>query len=155
MQSGKQVYGMNHPDTYISVVTCLVIRIIIGTSILFQLSLHQTDSIQAYSQAPIKTDVYMELATGIETSHENSKDHVLMLLSNLYGNQQAGCVWNSFLVKKCLSLGIQQSMIDECLLYCDDVIFIVYVGGGIFLGTSDCKLLHVITEIKKTGLDIE
>jgi hypothetical protein len=78
-----------------------------------------------------------------------------MLLSNLYGQKQAGRVWNSFLVEKLLSLGFQQSLIDECVFYRDDVIFIVYVDDGIFLGPDDHKLTNVIREIKKTGLDIE
>ena len=78
-----------------------------------------------------------------------------MLLSNLYGQKQAGCVWNSFLVEKLLSLGFQQSLIDECVFYHDDIIFIVYVDDGIFLGPDDRKLTSVIKEIKRTGLDIE
>jgi hypothetical protein len=46
-------------------------------------------------------------------------------------------VWNSLLVEKLLSLGFQQSLINECVFYCDDVIFIVYVDYGIFLGPDD------------------
>ncbi|KAL7477266.1 hypothetical protein ACHAW6_003079, partial [Cyclotella cf. meneghiniana] len=78
-------------------------------------------------------DVYMELPKGIKTSHGNSKDHVLMLLSNLYGQKQAVCVWNLFLVEKLISLDFQQCLIDECVSYCGDVVFIVYVDDGIFL----------------------
>jgi hypothetical protein len=36
----------------------------------------------AYPQAPIKTDKYMELLTGIHTKHKNFKDQ---LLANIYG----------------------------------------------------------------------
>ena len=97
--------------------------------------------------------MYMDLPKGIETSHGNSKDHVLMLLSNLYGQKQAGRVWNSFLVEKHFSLSFQQSLIDECVFYHDDVIFIVYVDDGIFLGPDDHKLTNVIKQIKKTGID--
>ncbi len=43
-------------------------------------------------------DIYMELPQGIQTAHGNSKDHVLKLEKNIYGQKQAGCVWNSFLV---------------------------------------------------------
>ena len=60
-----------------------------------------------------------------------------------------------FLVKKLLSLGFQQSLIDECVFHRDEVIFIVYVDDGVFLGPDDRKLTNVINEIKKTGLDIE
>ncbi|KAL7478187.1 hypothetical protein ACHAW6_003962 [Cyclotella cf. meneghiniana] len=97
----------------------------------------------------------MELSKGIETCHGNSKDHVLILLSNLYSQKQAGHVWNSFIVEKPLSLGFQQSLIDECVFYCDDVLLNVYVDDGIFLGPNDCKLTNVIKEMKNTGLDIK
>eukprot|EP00804_Cyclotella_cryptica_P007131 CCRYP_020035-RA/>CCRYP_020035-RA protein AED:0.09 eAED:0.09 QI:0/-1/0/1/-1/0/1/0/79 len=53
--------------------------------------------------------MYMELPKGIETRHGSSKDHVLMLLSNLYGQKQAGCVWNSYLVEKLCNIGAEHS----------------------------------------------
>jgi hypothetical protein len=71
------------------------------------------------------------------------------------GKSKLGVYGIHFLVKKFLSLGFQQSLIDDCVFYRDDVIFIVYVDDGIFLGPDDCKLTNVIKEIKKTGLDIE
>ncbi|KAL7478812.1 hypothetical protein ACHAW6_008182 [Cyclotella cf. meneghiniana] len=83
------------------------------------------DFVQAYPQASIKTDMYMELPKGIETCHGSSKDHVLMLLSNLIGQKQAGHVWNSYLVEKLCNIGFQPSLIDECVFFRDDVIFIL------------------------------
>jgi hypothetical protein len=59
------------------------------------------------------------------------------------------------LVEKLCSLGFQQSLIDECVFYCDNIIFIVYVDDSIFLGPDNCKLTNVIKEIKRTGLAIE
>ena len=72
---------MNYFDTYAPVVTWFAIRIIIIIAILFELSLRQIDFVQAYPQASIESDVYMELLKGIETRQGSSKDHVLMLLS--------------------------------------------------------------------------
>jgi hypothetical protein len=97
----------------------------------------------------------MDSPQGIETRHGNSKDHVLKLLSNIYGQKQAGCVWNGYLVEKLRDIGFEQSLIDECVFYRDDVIFIVYVDDGIFVGPDDNKLTNVIREIQGTGLDIE
>jgi hypothetical protein len=59
----------------------------------------------AYPQAPIKMDIYMELLQGIQTTHGNSKDHVLKFEKNIYGQKEAGCVWNLFLVDKLMSGG--------------------------------------------------
>ena len=88
----------------------------------------------AYPQAPIKIDIYMELPTEIHTKHGNSKDHVLKLLTNIYRQKQAGCIWNSYLATKLREINLKQSLIDGCIFYRDDIIFIVYVDNGIFRG---------------------
>jgi hypothetical protein len=69
----------------------------------------------AYSQAPIKMDIYMELPQGIQTEYGKSKDHILKLEKNIYGQKQAGCVWNSFLVDKLTAIGFTTSLIDDCI----------------------------------------
>jgi hypothetical protein len=110
-----------------------------------------------YPQAPIKMNMYMELPTGIHTKHRNSKDHVLKLLVNIYGQKQASHVWNSYLVTKLQEINFKQSLIliDNCVCYRDDLIFIVYVNDGIFLGSSDQQLSDIINELRKLNLSIE
>ncbi len=71
----------------------------------------------AYPQAPIEMDIYMELPQGIKNATGNSKDHVFKLLKNIYGQKQAGRVWNSFLVDKLTSLGYTSSLIDDCVFF--------------------------------------
>ncbi len=100
-------------------------------------------------------EIYMELSQGIQTAHGNSKDHVLKLEKNIYGQKQAGRVWNSFLVDKLMSLGFTPSLIDDCVFFCDDIIFMVYVDDSIFLGNDDSKLQAVIQENQELGLNIE
>ncbi len=100
-----------------------------------------------YPQAPIETDIYMELPQGIKTATGNSKDQVLKLLKNIYGQKQAGRVWNSFLVDKLTSLVYTSLLIDDCVVFHGDIIFMVYVDDGIFLGNDDAQLLQAIKEI--------
>jgi len=83
------------------------------------------------------------------------KDHVLTLEKNIYGQKQAGHVWNSFLVDKLVSLGFTPSLIDDCVFFRDDIIFMVYVDDDIFLGNDDSKLHDAIKEIQDSGLNIE
>jgi len=87
---------MNYFETYAPVVTWFAIRVMIVMGIIFNWALCQVDFVMAYPQAPIETDIYMELPQGIQTATGNSKDHVLKLLKNIYGQKQAGRVWNSF-----------------------------------------------------------
>ncbi len=79
----------------------------------------------------------MELPQGIQTAHGNSKDHMLKLEKNIYGQKQAGRVGNLFLVDKLMSIGFIPSLIDDCVFCCNDIIFTVYVDDGIFLGSND------------------
>ncbi len=78
---------MNYYEIYAPVVTWFAIRLIITFSIIFNWALRQVDFIMAYPQAPIEEDIYMELPQGIETATGNSKDHILKLLKNIYGQK--------------------------------------------------------------------
>ena len=155
LHGGKQIYGMNYYETYAPVVTWFAIRLMIIFGILFKWSLRQVDFVMAYPQAPIEMDIYMELPQGIETTEGNSKDHVLKLLKNIYGQKQAGRVWNEYLVDKLNSIGFKQSLIDDCVFYRDDIIFMVYVDDGIFIGSSDSQLKNAIRELQDLNLKIE
>jgi hypothetical protein len=109
----------------------------------------------AYPQASIEMDMYIELPTGIHTKHGNSMDHVLKLLANIYGQKQAGRVWNSYLITKLREINFKQSLIDDCIFYRDNVIFIVYIDDGIFLGASDQQLHDIINKLRNLKLSIE
>ncbi len=138
------MYGMDYFKTYAPVVTWFVIRLMIVFGIIFCWALRQVDFVMAYPQAPVETDIYMELPQGITTATGNSKDHVLKLLKNIYGQKQAGRVWNLFLVDNLTSLGFTSSLIDDCAFFRGDIIFMVYVDDGIFLGNDDAQLLQAI-----------
>ena len=79
----KQVYGMNYYKTYDPVVTWFAIQFMITLSIILGWAMQQIVFVQAYTQAPIGHNMYMELSQCIETKHGNSKDYILKLLVNL------------------------------------------------------------------------
>jgi hypothetical protein len=156
LHSGKQIYGMNYFETYAPVVTWFAIRLMIIFGIIFYWAIRQVNFVMAYPQAPIEMDIYMELPQGIQTAHRNSKDHVLNLEKIIYGQKQAGRVWNSFLMDKLLSIGFTTSLINDCVFFCNDIIFMVYVDYGIFMGNDDLlKLQEAIKDIQDLGLNIE
>jgi hypothetical protein len=78
---------MNYFETYAPVVTWFAIGLMIIFGIIFCWALCQVDFVIAYPQAPIKMNIYMELPQGIQTAHGNSKDHVLKLEKNIYGQK--------------------------------------------------------------------
>ncbi len=127
LHGGKQVFGMNYYKIYAPVVTWFLIRLLIVIGIMFCWALHQVNFIMAYPQAPIECDMYMDLPQGIRISEGESKDYVLKLLTNIYGQKQAGWVWNEFLVNKQQTIGFKASIVDDCMFYWGGIIFIVYV----------------------------
>ncbi len=137
LHQGKQEFGMTYYDRYAPVVTWFTIQLLMVFGILFSWALQQVNFVMAYPQAPIEMDMYMELPQGINIKNGNSKNHVVKLLANLYGQKQSGQVWNGYLVNKLQEINFKQSLINECVFYRGDVIFIVYVDDGIFLGSSD------------------
>ena len=155
LHGGMQEYGVNYYDTHAPVVTWFAIRLMIVFGILFNRAMRQIDFVMAYPQAPIEMDMYMELPQGIQTKHGNSKDHVLKLLRNIYGQKQAGRVWNHHLTAKLLEVGFTQSLIDDCVFYRGTTIFIVYVDDGIFIGDTDNQILEIIAQLQGLGLKIE
>jgi hypothetical protein len=58
-------------------------------------------------------------------------------------------------VDKLTSLGFTPSSIDDCVFFRGDIIFMVYVDDGIFLGNNDAELHQAIKEIQALGLNIE
>ncbi len=50
---------------------------------------------------------------------------------------------------------IHMSLLDDCVFFCDDIIFMVYVDDGIFLGSNNLQLQEVIKEIQDLGLSIQ
>ena len=79
----------------------------------------------AYPRAPIEMDMYIELPQGINIKNGISKNHTPNLLANLYSKKQGEQVWNSYLVKKIHKIKFKQSLINDCVFYCGDFIFIV------------------------------
>ena len=99
--------------------------------------------------------MYMELPKGIETKYGNGKTHVLKLLKNLYGQKQAGRVWNQFLHERLLKLGFEQSAIDECLYYRGSLLFVIYIDDGILASSNKEEIEKAIEDIRSTGCEID
>jgi hypothetical protein len=105
----------------------------------------------AYTQAEVEFEhMYMEIPKGFEVEG----DYVLQLLKNLYGQKQAGRVWNKHLVSKLKSIGFKQSAIDECVFYKGQCIYVLYTDDSILAAPTDKDLDQVIQEMKDSGLDL-
>ena len=70
----------------------------------------------------------MELPHGILSEIGSPKEKVLKLIRNIYGQKQAGRVWNQYLVKKLHDIGFEPSSIDESV-FLQRTLYIYCVRG--------------------------
>mmetsp|Transcript_28700 Transcript_28700/g.41073 ORF Transcript_28700/g.41073 Transcript_28700/m.41073 type:complete len:760 (+) Transcript_28700:1583-3862(+) len=79
---------------------------------------------------------------------------LVQLIKNLYGQKQAGRVWNQHLVRNLTKLGFTQSSVDECVFYFKKSIFLVYTDDTILLG-PDQKELDQIYKMLQMAFNIQ
>ena len=95
------------------------------------LNLHtkQVDYNNAFAQAPITKDVYVELPKDFES---NDSDSVLKLKTSLYGMKQSPLVWFEHLKAGLEKRGFKASTTDPCLFLGTDIICVIYVDDCLF-----------------------
>ena len=60
----------------------------------------------------------MKIPKGFQVEEGSSDDYVLRINRNVYGQKQAGRVWNDYLVDILINkLNFVQSKVDECVFY--------------------------------------
>ena len=80
---------------------------------------------------------------------------MLKVKRNVYGQKQAGRVWNKYLVDKLTNeVGFTQSEVDECLFYRGNTLYVLYTDDSIILAPTTEETEEVIADIKAAGLNI-
>jgi hypothetical protein len=116
-----------------------------------KLHTQQIDFVLAYPHADIKTDMYMEIPHGFESQGPKGTQ-CLKLKKNLYGQKQAGRIWNTFLHKGLTDIGFEQSKVDECVYYQGTSILPCYVGDTILIDPSNKEIDKIIQQLRDHNL---
>lgn len=149
--------GEHYERTYAPVAKWHSIRLLLSLAALHNWRTTQIDFVLAFPQSPVeRDDLYMEIPKGFEVDGANdSKEYVLHLKRNVYGQKQAARVWNQYLVQKLVDeVGFTQSETDECLFFKGNVVYLLYTDDSILAGPSQREIDKVIEDIKKAKLDI-
>ena len=80
----------------------------------------------------------------------NRKTHVLKLKRNVYGQKQAGRVWNQYINQGMRSIGFTPCKFDPCLYYHKSIIFLVYIDDCIVFVSNDKAIDEVITDLRSS-----
>jgi Reverse transcriptase (RNA-dependent DNA polymerase) len=106
--------------------------------------------VQAYPQAPAQTEMYVEIPKGCGIHGHDSQQHVLKLINNIYGQRQAGKVWNDFLIEGLTKkVGFVQSRHDPNLLWKGQYMIIIYTDDTIITYPDETGIDNIISQISK------
>jgi hypothetical protein len=155
IDGSKQVKGVNYWQTFAPVASWPTIRLILTMVIMKNWPTRQIDFVLAYTQAEVEHDeMFMKIPKGFDIQGNTAEEYVLKLNKNLYGQKQAGRVWNKHLVSKLKEIGFKQSQVDECVFYRGKCIYVLYTDDSILAGPTDKEIDAVINDMKKAKLDL-
>ena len=147
--------GIDYDETYAPVASWKTIRLLLTLALSNNWHTRQLDYVLAFPQAPVERDLYMEIPKGFTLDEGKSADYVLQIHRNIYGQKQAGRVWNQYLVNKLIKeLGFKQSKVDECLFYRGSVLYALYTDDSILVGPDKSEIDNIIRDMTKVGLKI-
>ena len=106
------------------------------------------DFMLAYPHAPAEVPLYMHFPKGYIFKNGVTKEkHILKLTKNIYGQKQAGRIWNKFLDNGFGEIGFKPSKIDPCLYYQDKVVILIYINDCIMFSPEKSALNQVIKDM--------
>ena len=149
--------GEHYEMTYSPVASWNSVRMLLTLTALHGWKTKQIDFVQAFAQAPIEKTLFMKVPAGVEMEDgSDPRDYVLKLHRNIYGQKQAGRVWNQYLVRKLIGeLGFRQSSVDECVFYRGKTLYVLYTDDSLLAGPDSKEIDNIIDELKsKAKLDI-
>ena len=148
VHGGQQEHGVHYWDTYAPVVTWQTVRLFLILSLLLGWQSRQLDFVMAYPQAPAEMPLYMRLPQGYQRRGMSRKTHALKLVRNVYGQEQAGRVWNKYMDKGMRDIGFKPSAFNLCLYYRGSVLFLVYIDDCIVFGPDTGAIDQVVTDLR-------
>ena len=155
IDGSRMVRGIDYDETYAPVASWKTIRLLLTLALSNNWHTRQLDYVLAFPQAPAERNLYMEIPKGFTLDEGKSDDYVLQIHRNIYGQKQAGRVWNQYLVDKLVKeLGFKQSKIDECLFYKGSVLYALYTDDSILVGPDKSEIDGIIQDMIKVGLKI-
>ena len=147
--------GIHYDQTYAPVASWNSIRILLTLAAAKGWHTKQIDYVLAFPQAPVEKEIYMQVPKGFQIGNEDTSKYALRLNRNVYGQKQAGRVWNKFLEQKLIKeVGFKQSEVDECVFYKGRTMYLLYTDDSILAGPSEKEINTIIRQIKGAGLNI-
>ncbi len=158
----RQQYGIDYWETYAPVVSWSTVRLLLTMSHINGWQSRQIDFTQAFTQPPIKEDVYMRIpqgwyiVDGALTQHSDPRyrdtAHYIKLEKSLYGIKQAAHTWFHHLEPGLTKLGFTASAVDPCLFYRPDCIICLYVDDCLLFSPTPGVIQSILQALRNDYL---
>lgn len=149
VRGDKMIYGEDYWESFSPVVQWSSVRLLLIMSIVHGLHTRQVDYVNAFAQATLDKDVYVEPPQGF--CHLNEVDCVLKLNKSLYGMRDAPIKFFNLLKSNLENVGFEQmKYIDPCLFVHHKAICVTYVDDCLWFALDEKALDKLINEVGKT-----
>ena len=145
VRGDMQKEGIDYHETYAPVVQWSSIRLLLTLVLAHNWTTKQVDYTNAFAQAKLKEEVYVEPPKGF--TNQDGQDKVPKLHTSLYGLKQAPRTFFQKLRAGLLERGFVQSDHDERLFLKKDMICVVYVDDTILAGPDQTALDAMIKSL--------
>ena len=132
------------------VVSWTTVRCVFIMPLLMGWQMRSIDFMMAYTQADVKTDIFMQLPTGTTIRGVDPTKHLLKLQKNLYGLKDGQVTWHEHIKAGLLSRGFRQSKVDPCLFIKGTVILVLYVDDAALFSSDSAAINREIDSLKKS-----
>ena len=152
VHGGQQEHGVNFWETYMPVVSSQTLRLFFICSILKGWHSKQMDFVLAYPHALAEVLLYMRFPKGYEFKDGISEDtHIFKLTKNIFGQKQAGRVWNKYLDEGLGKISFKPSKMDLCLYFRGHIALLVYIDNCIMFSPNLAELDKVVKEMRTSS----
>ena len=110
-----QVYGDTYWSTFAPVVSWATVCCMFVLAVLLRWHMRSINFIIAYSQAKVKTDIYMTLPKGTTIPNVDPSKNLLQLQQNLYGLKDRQVTWHEHIKNVLQERGFVLSKVEPCL----------------------------------------
>jgi hypothetical protein len=155
IDGSKMEKGVHYSETYAPVASWNTIRLLLSLKAVHNWHTRQLDYVLAFPQAPVEKELYLYIPKGFDMEGGDTKNFVLKVHRNIYGQKQAGRVWNKYLTNKLVKeVGFTQSDVDECVFYRGKTMYALYTDDSILAGPDVDEINEIISDMRKAKLDI-
>ena len=117
-------------------------------SILIEIHTMSVYFVLYYTQAYVKTEIFMELPISFGVERYHPREWVTRLDKNLYGLKDAGLEWFEKIKEGLEARYFFQSQVNPCVCYKEEMLLLFYVYDCIFFSHSKDKIDEVYAYFK-------